>query len=196
MAGPKLREFCREVVSTSRNEIHQTWGPPYSGALYVLENISRTDSWPTQIFDVIRRLLDHQFLTVKVSSLFSLHWSTRHEIVLVGEIFPPSFLTFNPSWRFHPKNENSIKQRPKKCRNVVCRVTLAKGLASHLRSQEEEDDEKDGLWQFGVRHGLQLANYRTCLQTLQVLLKCQNSLHTYLLSKLRGPLDRGRGQQF
>ena len=36
--GPRLRECCRqveaEVVSKSRNKIHQTQGPPISGALY------------------------------------------------------------------------------------------------------------------------------------------------------------------
>ena len=34
---PRLRECCRqsqaELVSKSRNNIHQTWGPPYSRAL-------------------------------------------------------------------------------------------------------------------------------------------------------------------
>ena len=39
-AGPRLRECCREVetemVSNSRNKFHQTWGPPYTGALYVM----------------------------------------------------------------------------------------------------------------------------------------------------------------
>ena len=32
-AGPRLRECCRqsqaEVVSKSRNKVHQTWGPPF-----------------------------------------------------------------------------------------------------------------------------------------------------------------------
>ena len=41
---PRLLEFFRqgqaEVVSKSRNEIHQTWGPPIRGALY-----SRRESW-------------------------------------------------------------------------------------------------------------------------------------------------------
>ena len=36
---PRLRECCRqgqaEVVSDSRNKIHQTWGPPFSRALYI-----------------------------------------------------------------------------------------------------------------------------------------------------------------
>ena len=40
MAGPMLRECCQqvetEVVSNSRNKIHQTWGPPYIGALYCI----------------------------------------------------------------------------------------------------------------------------------------------------------------
>ena len=35
--GPRLRECCRqgqaEVLSNSRNEIHQTWGPTYSKSL-------------------------------------------------------------------------------------------------------------------------------------------------------------------
>ena len=34
-----MRECCRqveaEVASKSRNKIHQTWGPPISGALYI-----------------------------------------------------------------------------------------------------------------------------------------------------------------
>ena len=34
-----MREFCRqveaEVVSKSKNKIHETWGPPISGALYM-----------------------------------------------------------------------------------------------------------------------------------------------------------------
>ena len=34
-----MRECCRqveaEVVSKSRNKIHQTWGPPINGALYI-----------------------------------------------------------------------------------------------------------------------------------------------------------------
>ena len=37
-AVPRLREWCRqsqaEVVSNSRNKIHQTWGPPIIWALY------------------------------------------------------------------------------------------------------------------------------------------------------------------
>ena len=37
--GPRLRECCRQVeaelVSKSRNKIHQTWGPPIIGALYL-----------------------------------------------------------------------------------------------------------------------------------------------------------------
>ena len=35
---PRLRDCCRqgqsEVVSNNRNKVHQTWGPPYSRALY------------------------------------------------------------------------------------------------------------------------------------------------------------------
>ena len=38
--GPRLRECCRqsqaEVVSKDRSKIHQTWGPPFSRALYRL----------------------------------------------------------------------------------------------------------------------------------------------------------------
>ena len=38
-----MRECCRqveaEVLSNSRNKIHQTWGLPYSGALYTLLSI-------------------------------------------------------------------------------------------------------------------------------------------------------------
>ena len=36
---PRLREYCRQIqaglVSKSSNKIHQTWGPPFSRALYV-----------------------------------------------------------------------------------------------------------------------------------------------------------------
>ena len=36
---PRLREWCRqsqaEEVSKSRNKIHQSWGPPFSRALYI-----------------------------------------------------------------------------------------------------------------------------------------------------------------
>ena len=39
-AVPRLRECCMqveaEVVSNSRNKIHQTWEWPYSPALYVI----------------------------------------------------------------------------------------------------------------------------------------------------------------
>ena len=39
MVGPRLRECCRQVeaemVSRSRNKVHQTCGPPISGALYM-----------------------------------------------------------------------------------------------------------------------------------------------------------------
>ena len=37
--GPRLREYFRqvgpEVIGNSRNRVHQTWGPPFSRALFI-----------------------------------------------------------------------------------------------------------------------------------------------------------------
>ena len=42
--SPRLHEYCRhveaEVVSNSKNKIHQTWGPPFSRALYKLNHVN------------------------------------------------------------------------------------------------------------------------------------------------------------
>ena len=39
-----MRECCRqveaEVVSRSKNKIHETWGPPTGGALYIMPAMS------------------------------------------------------------------------------------------------------------------------------------------------------------
>ena len=49
---PRLRECCRQVeadmVSNTRNNIHQTWERPYSGALYIL--------WSGWSLCILRRL--------------------------------------------------------------------------------------------------------------------------------------------
>ena len=49
MVGPRLRECCRQVeaeaVSNSRNNIHQTWGPSYTGAQYMAEKYGIIYGW-------------------------------------------------------------------------------------------------------------------------------------------------------
>ena len=44
----RLREFCRqaqaEEVNNNRNNIHQTWGPPLSRALYIVSDTVRPPS--------------------------------------------------------------------------------------------------------------------------------------------------------
>ena len=46
---PRLRECSRqveaEVVSNSSNKIHQTWGPPFSRALYLLHGRNDVIEW-------------------------------------------------------------------------------------------------------------------------------------------------------
>ena len=48
---PRLRECCRqsqaEVVSNSRNTIHQTWGPLFSRALYACEESEGSSIFPS-----------------------------------------------------------------------------------------------------------------------------------------------------
>ena len=51
---PRLREFLREVeaevVSKSRNKIHQTWIPPFSRALYCwIEVVPERETCPVTI---------------------------------------------------------------------------------------------------------------------------------------------------
>ena len=47
-----MRECCRqsqaEVASNSSNKIHQTWGPPFSRALYI-GNDRRPHTWPPHL---------------------------------------------------------------------------------------------------------------------------------------------------
>ena len=73
-----MRECCRqveaEVVSESKNKIHQTWGPPISGALYLF-SLSRQNAQFAVFLHIRRDLglgiaeIEGLFVCLKVACL-------------------------------------------------------------------------------------------------------------------------------
>ena len=65
---PRLREYCRqaqaEVVSKSRNKVHQTWGPPFRGALFW--GLGYNDAWNLAKLPKPRRAATYNLLTTEI----------------------------------------------------------------------------------------------------------------------------------